>query len=203
MALMSLRYIGPVDSEDGLLLFGDAATLRQWRGSDNEPAEIYRAETAIAARHPGLSVSVGQAAAVLWDIAGPGTVDVFVHREDESLRLVRSWLEGDSVSDSDELTIVTALASVPSTASLPFAEVVVDCGTLALFWPAEEGACIRRAPGGAFTIDSEQTMTESSAMVFPVASGRYQCVHDEVASKGAEARRCRLSRRIHDDTFPS
>jgi hypothetical protein len=188
---MTLEHCGVVDSEDGLLLFGDAAILQWWGGSDSEHMRTAHIEAAFRAGAPGLNITIAHRAVVIWDIEGSGTTDIFSDRALNKIVLVRSWLE-DPIDARTEFETVLTLGSMPLSPDVAFAEFQIECGVLAILWPTESGECIHHTGRANYTLATQYMMTKSTGILLPALNGRYQCFHDEVQTQQGEARRCHV-----------
>jgi len=190
---VTLNYYGVVSSEEGLLLFGDAKTLQQWRGLENEQAQVAQIKTILEAEQPGLNLSIEDGLGVIWEMEGAGTTDVFISAIAEDIMLVRVWLEGSEDAES-ETQIITDFSAMPMASSPVFAEFEVRSGYLAALAPSESGECITSQDGNRYSLSVEDMATEGSGTLLPCANGRYQCYHDSVQLGAAEARRCYITR---------
>ena len=187
---MNLKHYGAVDSEDGLLLFGDPGVLQRWRGLDGEPKHVGRIEASAEKGLPGVAIKMAREIGIIWDLEGEGTTDVFVEEETGNIVLVRCWL----ADSEDEMTAIGALASAPAALSKPFGEFHLSTGLLCAMTPTESGDCIRTVGATEYALSVEQMMTESSGLLLPAVNGRYHCFHDTVSMQPGEARRCHLLR---------
>ncbi|MCW3098388.1 MAG: hypothetical protein JWL77_4006 [Chthonomonadaceae bacterium] len=190
---MVLNYYGVVDSEEGLLLFGDANTLHHWRGLENEQAQVDQIEVILESGQPGLNISIEDGMGVIWEMEGAGTTDVFISDIAEDIMLVRVWLEGSEDSES-ETQIITDFSVTPVASNPVFAEFEVRSGCLGILAPSESGECINSQDSIHYFLSVEDMATESSGTLLPCANGRYQCFHDSVQLGSAEARRCYITR---------
>jgi hypothetical protein len=188
---MTLEYCGAIDSEDGLLLFGDAAILHLWRGNNSEPIASTQLESALGDGAPGTNIPIAHKSGVIWDLEGPGTTDVFRDQMPGKIILVRSWLE-DPLESETESEAVLGLGSLSFSPDVAFAEFQIESGTLAILWPTESGECIREIGPFEYSLEKRDMMTASSGMLVPVEKGHYQCFHDNVETLQGEARRCTI-----------
>lgn len=180
-----MRHIGHVSGEGGPLLLADATVARLWRGARNGANDYARACALFDGREPepdAVSIALAGGAAILWELHGPGTADVF--RDDDELMLLRAWLDDEAALD--------ALAEADGEDAREIGVLEVSSGSLALLWAPEDGRCfddevLRR--GGRPAADST---IEGAALVLKLPPGRYEVWHDVVALEGGVARRCRV-----------
>ena len=190
---MTLNYHGVVSSEEGLLLFGDAKTLQQWTGLENEKAQVDQTEVILEAGQPGLNLSIENGLGVIWEMEGAGTTDVFISDVAEDIMLVRVWLEG-SEDSATETQMIADFSAMPVAPSPVFAEFEVRSGYLAILAPSESGECIKGQEFTPYYLSVEDMTTDSSGTLLPCANGRYHCYHDSVQLGAPEARRCYIKR---------
>lgn len=186
---MALKHYGVVDSEGGLLVFGDAATLQLWRGSDHEQAQSTQIESIFEEGLPGMNVPIFQKTGVLWNLFGPGTADIFQDESLDKLIIVRCWLD-----ESDDIDEVMLLGQALINSGSTFAEFEISTGMLVIMDSIESGNCIESGEGFKYSLSEDEMMTETSGMLLPILNGRYQCFHDEVQTELREARRCHIIR---------
>lgn len=180
-----MKRLGIVNSESTALILGDPAALRHWQGDDNELESGTRFPAAADAASAGVTITLADTAAFLWDTDGAGTIDVYA-LPDDSLLLVHAWIDDDNESDVD------ALASLPAAEVQDAGEITVFSGSLAILWSAEEGSCIEQQTDGTYQIIAHAMMTESSGLLLPLPNGTYRCICDSVQSDIGEAVRCHL-----------
>jgi hypothetical protein len=190
---MILKHFGFVDSEDGLLLIGDALVLQQWQGMDDEDTQSLNIENIFVNQVPGTSIVINQRTASMWSLDGAGSVDIFSNEKFDQIILVRSWLD-DTDDSTDDIEKVSIISSMPRPLSNQFSEFQITSGVLAIFWPIESGSCITGNSRANISLSIQNMMTETSGVLLPALNGRYFCFHDEVKLGQSEARRCHLLR---------
>jgi hypothetical protein len=186
---MILTYCGVVDSEDGLLLFGDAATLQSWRGSNFDDMGFARSQAVLRKGLPGLQTPILDDEGIIWNMDGPGTVDLFSNEGGDEILLIRVWLDGSESEDK-----VFAFASIPVDLRNEFAELEITSSFLAILSPTESGNCIRTLDQIQYFLSDHDMMTETSCAILPICNGRYRCFHDKVKTDSGEACRCYIVR---------
>ena len=105
-----LTLLGSVDSEGGPLLAVNTRLLKSWHGVEGEGLDYRRACAIFGASvvHGG-TMEVSGEAAPIWDMGGPGTVDVFRAGPDTVI-LLRVWPAADEAG----IDFYTTLPRCPS-----------------------------------------------------------------------------------------
>ena len=134
-----------------------------------------------------MTIARGGTSAFLWDTDGAGTIDVYALPDDSRL-LVHAWIANNEDSDVD------ALAALPAAETQAAGEIQVFSGTLGILWSGADGSCIQTTGDGAFQLNRETMLSESSGMLLPLPNGTYHCLCDAVQADVGEAIRCRLVR---------
>jgi hypothetical protein len=188
----SWASLGTVSSEGGPLLLADARIIPDWSGvgADGTSVDYERACSALDAVPPrdGAFIAVGAGHALVWELGGPGTADVF-RKSDVELVLSRGWYEPATFSDET----CRALASVPRSGQAKvIGELDVASGTLVILWAPESGACVESTEVPPDGIPTGKLSMGGTALMVAVRPGRYECIHDEVEAAPAEGRRCHL-----------
>jgi hypothetical protein len=187
---VSMKHLFYVNAEGGPLLCADVQVMRTWRGA-MPGAPDYDALCAIFDAEPhceGTVIELAGSPAVAWEMEGEGTADVF--RDDAGIiRIVRVWLDDDSLSTP--VSAVDALAAAAASAQAAIGKVAVPSGRLAILWAPESGETIPEN-GDAEIEEVRGTSVGCSAFVMRVAARRYACFHDEVSLACGDARRLTL-----------
>lgn len=186
-----MQYLDNVDSEGGPFLIADAEVARAWRGSEEGGADYERACRVFEDTPdlPGSQISIGQGLAIIWDTEGAGTADVFLGKRNYIV-IVRAWL--DDQDDSDEMETISALAELPMNEAMQIGLLTITSGVLAILWSPESGGCIEDLDVDESERPTGEMATDSSGLLVKIAKGSYSCLHDEIETAGASARRCHL-----------
>ncbi|MEO7715899.1 MAG: hypothetical protein ABIY70_06845 [Capsulimonas sp.] len=185
-----MEFLGIVSGEGGPLIIGDAAVVQQWRGIEDGGADYERCCAPLDrdANLQGYALAVGNGVALIWEMQGGGTADLF-QKSPSEIVIVRTWLD----RADDEEVVIDLLAVAPSIAPPVFlCEIAITSGVCAVLWSPEDGQCIESMEVGESMRMTGEMAMEESGLMFPVTPGVYQCFHDEVAVEGGTARRCRL-----------
>lgn len=182
-----MKHCFSINAEGGPILLADALSATQWRGAANGGDDYQR----LSARFdttpdiPGFVFVLEGNPAIAWEMAGPGTADVF---QDATgvIRVVRAWLNEDS---ADELE---RLALFPISSGAIIGEISVPCGRLAVLWAPESGKGIANAGSQEYS-PIKGTALDQSGFVMNGASAKYSCQHDEVKCGLSMARRITLT----------
>jgi hypothetical protein len=184
---MAWEYIDAVDSEDGLLVFGDAAALQMWRGTSSDEEDVNKIQSALTGGLPGLDLPIANDTGVIWNMEGPGTADVFRDEPSGHILLVRSWL-----TDPESMESVLAFSSIDAALNNAFAQFHIHSGCLAILSSTEDGASIHNANETEYILSRQDMMTETSGMLLPITSGHYFCYYDKIEIEEEEAIRCHV-----------
>jgi hypothetical protein len=184
-----LKYLDEVSTEGGLLLLADANTARAWHGTEEDGSDYQRAcrlfeNSAV----PGSIIPVGQGQAILWDMEGSGTADVFLEEPDH-LIIVRAWMD-----DNDEEAVLFSLAALPLQSTTNVGSLEITSGILAIMWATESGECIESLNIRESARPTGNMASEDAGLLVQLPNGRYVCLHDEVEQEDNSARRCHLIR---------
>lgn len=189
-----MKHVGVVDAEGGPLLLGDAKVVRlAWRGTEGDGSDYERACKLLDGVQ-GHSIALGAAQGLLWDMAGPGTADVFTDQLDGIL-IMRTWIENEI-----DIKAVFELAALPLTASTSLGSLRITSGLLVVLSSVESGKCLLASDLQSLNVAESarptgDMSTTSSGLLVRVPIGNYLCLHDEVELEdGQSARRCFLSR---------
>jgi hypothetical protein len=179
-----LDYVDNVDSEDGPLLIADARAARLWRGSDGNGSDYERAYKPLLSGAPGTTIPIDSHQAVIWELGGAGTADVFYEKRVQ-IRIVRAWV--------DNKDIIDVLADAPLNKNhTNLGAIEVSSGVLAILWAPENGQCIESLRVSQSSRPSGEMATDSAGLLLKVPKGQYTCLHDEVEKGGEAARRCHI-----------
>ena len=192
-----MQYIDNVDSEGGPFLIADATIAREWRGSDGDGSDYECACQVFSTdpEPPGALIAVGLGQALLWELYGAGTGDVFVD-ERGNVTIIRAWLdEPDGGNAADELRAITALVLLPLNEPVDLGSLEITSGVLAILWSPESGECIESLDVEENERPTGEMATDSSGLLVRVAKGSYSCLHDEFELADVSARRCHLVRK--------
>ena len=170
------------------MMIGDAAALQSWQGSRQEIEHSEKIVNFLNTSQYGLQIEVEGHPVVIWDINGPGTIDIFSQSGD-NICLVRAWL-----SDDGDMPEIESLCALPIGANEIIGEITIESGCLALIWSGESGSCIRVSRDGHYSLDTNEMMSDTSGLIVTLSSGIYRCTADEVRTDTAEARRCHIVR---------
>ena len=158
------------------MLLVDALLAPSWSGSDGEDYD--RACTLLMnGKIPGASILVGTGSGILWDIQGPGTVDVYSNEQGHFV-LVRVWLD----DAEDEQEMLSKLARLPMQQHNEVGLLNITSGVLAIIWAAEAGQCVHYMPSEhSFHVMEEETATGESVLLVTIPKGTYSCLVDEIS----------------------
>lgn len=182
-----LNYLDSVDSEGGPLLLADALDAHAWHGTEGDGSDYERIDEVLLDGMPGAMMPLGDGQALLWDLGGPGTGDVYY--KDGYLMLIRAWINSPS-----DVAAVDALSDLPVGGTINLGELEIASGAIAVLWTAESGEGIIRQLDDVTTCaqPTSDVETDFVGLLVRVPKGRYSCLHDEVIIGLESARRCHL-----------
>jgi hypothetical protein len=188
MGILTMQHIGYVNAEGGPLLLIDARLASDWQGTSGNDYERACKLFDSTAGLEGGEISVGTGKGLLWEIAGPGTADVF--KQDDNYLIVRVWPADPSDQNASAL-----IANQSGTKPVKVGTLLVTGGTLAILWAAEDASLLE--PHTAVSQPSRpkgETAIDDSILFIPVSGGTiFTCVHDQVETDIGMGRRLRLT----------
>ncbi|MFY0526688.1 hypothetical protein ACN28I_27280 [Archangium gephyra] len=163
---------GRLEMEGGPLIVADRHLLGSWRGVEGDGAD-YRRACDFFDQFPeveGGTIPMRSGAALLWEMRGGGTADVFVLPGPEVL-VVRTW-QHDPLDEETPGELATTSADE----TMLIGELTVTAGSLGVLWAAEEGALVGKV-----------------GVEVKLPNGTYVCRHELTHGRGGHARRLRIS----------
>lgn len=188
---MQIKRIGDVNAEGGPLIYLDSKVAPHWHGIENGGMDYQRVcdflEADDSHREGGI-ISINAHFAILWEMAGGGTAEVFQITKKYYI-VVRSW-----PLDLEDLMINSQLACLKGENPLKLGSINILSSFLIILWAPESGNCIGNPetlnpgrPTGEMAIDS-------AGLIVRCLPGVYEFTHDTVRSKYGDGRRCHIKR---------
>jgi hypothetical protein len=178
--------LGYINAEGGPLLLIDGDLARHWNGVSGSD---YHRACALFDANPALQGSeiiVDDGQAIVWEMSGPGTADVF--RENEShLVVLRSWLNDPISSGAPRL-----IAKEPSKSMTEIGQLTVGSGILVILWATEDGGTLDLAASLASGRPVGDLSIEGAGLIFRVEKKVFRCHHDQVETAVGIGRRLHL-----------
>jgi hypothetical protein len=184
--ITTLRRLGHVSSEGGPFLILDAAWLGDWGGEDLGDYQRVCDWLDEHPDQPGYQADIGPSSGLVWELGGAGTADVF-RQSDSRVVLSRPWLK----ENNEDLAMEAAAAA--STSKAPFGTLIVETGTVLIFWSPERGSGVEFDRDA--VADGEPLVVagmDGAGLAINLPPGRYSAWHDEVKTDRFQARRCWL-----------
>jgi hypothetical protein len=177
-----VSHLGVVSSESGPLLLVDVRLLEHWGGTATGDYERVCQQLDERPQVPGLEVDVGGGTAVVWELSGGGSADVF--RRANELLLCRSWADDDEAA--------RRVAQAPPASPTRIGSLAVDSGWLLALWATGSADEIELPPSLADGQAVEVAGVADAGLVASLVPGRYDAWCDEIEHPDGAARRCWL-----------
>jgi hypothetical protein len=133
-----------------------------------------------------LPVIVDDGQAIVWDMSGPGTADVF--RENEShLVVLRPWLKDPTSPNAPRL-----IAEEPIKSMAEIGQLTVGSGILVMLWATEDGGTLDLAASLACDRPVGDLSIEGAGLILRVEKKVFRCFHDQVETAAGIGRRLHL-----------
>ncbi|HAX82267.1 MAG TPA: hypothetical protein DCY40_06865 [Actinobacteria bacterium] len=173
-----------MSSESGPLLLVDVFSVKGWGGSGSGDYQRICAWLDDHPSVPGYQVDLGTGLALVWELGGAGTADVY-RRTAQDLLLIRSWADADlHASEAAGLPPLDSLSRLGG--------LTVTSGFVLAFWPPAAGHEIDVPSVLADGVQVEVSGVSDAGLIVALSAGRYSAYWDEVFSATTEARRCWL-----------
>lgn len=159
----SLKFLGTVSTEGGPLLLVDPLHLNDWTGAEGGDFDDV---CAFLDNHPesvGLSVTLGDRSAVIWDMGGAGTADVYRVGSNQ-LALHRRWPDSPDGFDSGP--------RLPESGR-ELGRLDVASGQVLVFWSVERGSGIDMPADGFDGMSVDLAGARGAGLLMELAVGSY------------------------------
>lgn len=175
-----------INAEGGPLLLVDAHAATSWRGALDESKDYETLCAKFDANRDleGFATVIDAQKSVAWEMVGGGTAFLF-QLGGGQLRLIRAWMDEDTMEELEQLALVDAAQCVA------IGDIDVPSGLLAVLWAQESGEPVPHDISGEFESVAGTAM-DNSTVVLRVAHHHYRCWHDTVSINTSSARRLTL-----------
>jgi hypothetical protein len=174
--MAELKLVSSVSGDGGPLLIADAFAIRAWRGMDEGGLDWAAAQARFgqAPQAPGFEIPLARGLAegrgVLWNMGESGIVDVYTSGNKGAVLL-------RTLSPNAPAHVAEELATLAPQQPQRLGTLRLLSGALAVVWAGESGLVVELTDG---------------ALAPGMTDGTYECLHDEVETRGVRVRRCHV-----------
>lgn len=182
-----MKHIGYINTEGGPLILIDAFLAPKWKGIEEDGTDYKRACSLFDSNQilEGGIIPIEDSHALLWEMEGAGTADVF-KKDENHFFIVRTW----PVNPQDE-SFAESLAEMTPENLIEIGELLVPSNNLVILWATESGKCVESVEISKSGLSNDSRGIGDSGFIFPLRSHHVRCFHDKVETNRG------LGRRLH------
>jgi len=192
-----MKHFGHISTDGGPVLLATLSDVSLWRGieggvegsDDDRVCQLVDADDTIE----GIQIALGAGNAILWDVHGGGTVEVYLPENRHAIMLMRPRV--------DEEDGISALAAIAFSRDTYIGSITVRQGAVAILDSTENTSLMSGIDSVSGRIKGDFAFTDST-LVLSLNIGTYRCYHERVEAPDGLARRLYLEFSDAADVLP-